>query len=46
MAMMEEFQIVRLMNRLRNQGPEPAKKPATQGDILLLLREIRDNLKK
>lgn len=40
------FQMVRLMNRLRNQAqPELAETPATPEDILLL-REIRDKLKK
>lgn len=40
------FQMVRLMNRLRNQAqPELAGMPATPEDILLL-REIRDKLKK
>jgi large conductance mechanosensitive channel len=40
------FQMVRLMNRLRNHvSPEAAKAPATPEDIVLL-REIRDALKR
>jgi large conductance mechanosensitive channel len=44
------FQMVRLMNRLRNQfqkseDEKPAAVPATPEDVLLL-REIRDALKK
>ena len=40
------FQMVRLMNRMRNHiSPEQAKAPATPEDVLLL-REIRDSLKK
>jgi large conductance mechanosensitive channel len=40
------FQMVRLMNRLRNHAePEPQKAPQTPEDVLLL-REIRDALKK
>jgi large conductance mechanosensitive channel len=42
------FQMVRLMNRLRNHGqPEPAAPaaPVTPEDIVLL-REIRDSLKR
>jgi len=38
------FQIVRLMNRLR--GPIEAPKPAATPEDVLLLREIRDALKK
>lgn len=38
------FQIVRLMNRLR--GPVEAPKPAATPEDVLLLREIRDALKK
>ncbi|TFW29743.1 large conductance mechanosensitive channel protein MscL [Massilia horti] len=40
------FQMVRLMNRIRHHGsPEQAKEPATPEDIVLL-REIRDALKR
>lgn len=38
------FQMVRLVNRLRGPAEEP--KPATTPEDILLLREIRDNLKK
>lgn len=38
------FQMVRIVNRLRGPAPEPAK-PGTPEDIVLL-REIRDSLKK
>jgi len=38
------FQMVRVVNRLRGPAPEPAK-PGTPEDIVLL-REIRDSLKK
>jgi len=38
------FQMVRVVNRLRGPAPEPAK-PGTPEDIMLL-REIRDSLKK
>jgi len=38
------FQMVRIVNRLRGPVPEPAK-PTTPEDIILL-REIRDSLKK
>jgi len=38
------FQIVRLMNRLR--GPVEAPKPAATPEDIVLLREIRDSLKK
>lgn len=38
------FQIVRLMNRLR--GPVEAPKPAATPEDIVLLREIRDALKK
>lgn len=38
------FQMVRIVNRLRGPAPEPAK-PTTPEDIILL-REIRDSLKK
>jgi len=40
------FQLVKIMNRLKGDEPAPAPEaPATPEDILLL-REIRDNLKK
>lgn len=41
------FQMVRLMNRVRNHvsSPEQAKEPTTPEDIILL-REIRDALKR
>lgn len=40
------FQLVKVMNRLKGDEPAPAPEaPATPEDILLL-REIRDNLKK
>ncbi|MFL6675477.1 MAG: large conductance mechanosensitive channel protein MscL [Massilia sp.] len=40
------FQMVRLMNRMRNRVlPEQVKEPATPEDIVLL-REIRDALKR
>ena len=38
------FQMVRLMNRLR--GPVEAPTPAATPEDVLLLREIRDALKK
>jgi len=38
------FQLVKVMNRLKGDEPAPAA-PATPEDIILL-REIRDNLKK
>ncbi len=38
------FQMVRIVNRLRGPAPEPSK-PTTPEDIILL-REIRDSLKK
>ncbi len=38
------FQMVRIVNRLRGPAPEPTK-PTTPEDIILL-REIRDSLKK
>lgn len=38
------FQMVRVINRLR--GPAEAPKPAVTPEDILLLREIRDNLKK
>ena len=38
------FQMVRIMNRLR--GPIEAPKPAATPEDVLLLREIRDSLKK
>jgi len=40
------FQLVKVMNRLKGDEPAPdAEAPATPEDIILL-REIRDNLKK
>jgi large conductance mechanosensitive channel len=39
------FQMVRLMNRLRNRLPEPPQAPVTPEEIVLL-REIRDSLKR
>ncbi|BDW10053.1 large-conductance mechanosensitive channel [Polynucleobacter sp. SHI8] len=38
------FQLVKIMNRIKGDEPAPAA-PATPEDIILL-REIRDNLKK
>ena len=38
------FQMVRVINRLRGPAEEP--KPAVTPEDILLLREIRDNLKK
>lgn len=38
------FQLVKIMNRMKGDGPAP-EAPATPEDIILL-REIRDNLKK
>jgi large conductance mechanosensitive channel len=39
------FQMVRLMNRLRNHGAPDEATPAVPEDIVLL-REIRDSLKR
>ncbi|MDO9449072.1 MAG: large conductance mechanosensitive channel protein MscL [Rugosibacter sp.] len=38
------FQMIKLVNRLK--GPAPAAAPAVTPEDIVLLREIRDNLKK
>ncbi|AJP49130.1 large-conductance mechanosensitive channel [Rugosibacter aromaticivorans] len=38
------FQMIKMVNRLK--GPAPAETPAVTPEDIVLLREIRDNLKK
>ena len=38
------FQMIKMVNRLK--GPTPAAAPAVTPEDIILLREIRDNLKK
>ncbi len=40
------FQMVRLINKLKLKEPEPAAAPVEPSEEILLLREIRDSLKK
>ncbi|MFZ6692346.1 large conductance mechanosensitive channel protein MscL [Undibacterium sp. SXout20W] len=40
------FQMVRLVNKLRNNEPAPAPAPVATPEDVLLLREIRDALNK
>jgi len=40
------FQMIRLMNKLRRNEPAPAEAPAATPEDIVLLREIRDSLKK
>jgi large conductance mechanosensitive channel len=40
------FQMVRIMNKVRRNEPEPAPAPVATPEDVLLLREIRDALKK
>jgi len=40
------FQMIRLMNRLKRNEPAPAAAPAATPEDVLLLREIRDSLRK
>jgi len=40
------FMMVRMVNRLRREAPPPAAAPAATPEDLVLLREIRDSLRK
>jgi large conductance mechanosensitive channel len=40
------FLMVKQINRLKREAPPPAAAPAVTPEDILLLREIRDNLKK
>jgi large conductance mechanosensitive channel len=40
------FQMVRIMNKVRRNEPEPVPAPVATPEDVLLLREIRDALKK
>ncbi len=40
------FQMVRLFNKLKKEEPQAAPAPAVTPEDILLLREIRDSLKK
>lgn len=40
------FQMVRLMNKMKKEEPAPAPAPAVTPEDIVLLREIRDSLKK
>ena len=40
------FMMVKQVNRLRKEAPPPAPEPAPTAEEILLLREIRDSLKK
>jgi large conductance mechanosensitive channel len=40
------FMMVRQINRLRREEPAPAPAPAAPPEDIVLLREIRDSLKK
>ncbi len=40
------FQMIRLMNKMRRNEPVPVEAPAPTPEDIVLLREIRDSLKK
>lgn len=40
------FQMVRLFNKLKKEEPQPEAAPAVTPEDIVLLREIRDSLKK
>ncbi|GGI19700.1 MAG: large conductance mechanosensitive channel protein MscL [Oxalicibacterium faecigallinarum] len=40
------FQMVRLLNKAKKAEPPPEEKPAVTPEDIILLREIRDSLKK
>jgi large conductance mechanosensitive channel len=40
------FMMVKQINRLKREAPEPAPAPAVPPEDILLLREIRDSLKR
>lgn len=40
------FQMIRLMNKLKRSEPAPAAAPAATPEDIVLLREIRDSLRK
>ncbi|MES2015364.1 MAG: large conductance mechanosensitive channel protein MscL [Pseudomonadota bacterium] len=40
------FQMIRLMNKMHRNAPPPVEAPAATPEDIILLREIRDSLKK